>query len=246
MRIMEIQYFLMKNHLRMLTKVLIVGFLLVSCTNQYKELITNDSEFTKLINNIDSVLPKNISPIDYLLIYRTGSIKYSSDYTVLCIKKKDLMKKSINCKYFMINNIGQLYRKYPNLESDEPKILGFSFLLNNPRGDFKLNRLMKYSPIEVDKYLDSVVKVRSGEGHCDNMYYLVDNKDIYIVNSTWPSLELDLVISLYKQISPSEYFQTFSLRNQCNENDINTYMKFFKPEYKDSFKVSHHDLGRYW
>lgn len=198
---------------------------------------------------VDSYLPKHINRLEYTLIYRTGSIEFSSDLSVLCIPKKLSADKYINCEYFMLNNIEKLYQDNPDLNSNEPKILGFSFILNNTFYDKNpsFEVLDKWHIDELNKYIDKRLTIRQGEGHCNNFYYCsTSNEDsVYVIDYTSRNLEKNFFESLYKQISPSEYFQTSSLKEGCNK-ERELYLDLNKVAESDSFKLIHGDEGKYW
>lgn len=208
------------------------------------------SYYQLLLKEVDGMLPISLNRDDYCMIFRYGSIEFSSDYSVLCIPKKEINKSQIHCKYFMINNIEKLHSSNPELESDEPNILGFSFLLkNNSTNKISLNKLKRYDADELDIYVSNEILKRPGEGHCNNFYFITsNNKDsLYVLDLNSNVKEKAYFEHLYKQISSSEYLQTFSLNDDCNVNKWNLYIELNTSEkYKDSFILKHGEKGRYW
>lgn len=229
--------------------VLLIGN---ACSNK-NEAFSNTSDnkqrgYTKFVDLVDGMLPKNIDKKKYLIIYRTGSIEYSSDYSVLCIPKEELNKKKIHCNYFMLNNLSVLSTNNLKLDEDEPTILGFSFWLENR--DLKqmlLRNLKSYSLDELDIYVKDKLTKQPGEGHCNNFYFISsDNEDsLYVLDINSDVKEKNYFINLYRQISPSEYLQTLSLDDKCANDGFELYVELNKND-KYSFVLKHGDRGRYW
>lgn len=209
----------------------------------------NLSRHQMMLAKLDSLLPISLNRDNYWIVFRYGSIEFSSDYSVLCIPKKEINESQIHCNYFMINNIEELYTKHPKLESDEPNILGFNILLNNNKNKIHLNSLKCYAGKELDKYVSNRLLKRTGEGHCNNFYFITskDKDSVYVLDLNSGIKEKAYFEYLYKQISPSEYLQTFSLKEDCEINGLNLWIELNTNEaYKDSFILKHGDKGRYW
>lgn len=246
-----------QNPLKMPNKFSYISILFIllignACSNKNEELSKSSNNkkrgYTKFVDLVDGMLPKNIDKKKYLIIYRTGSIEYSSDYSVLCIPKEDLNKKKIQCSYFMLNNLAVFNPNNSVLDEDEPTILGFSFWLENRNlKQILLSNLKSYTLDELDIYVRDKLIKHPGEGHCNNFYFISsDNGDsLYVLDVNSDIKEKNYFINLYKQISPSEYLQTLSLDNKCTNDGFELYIELNKND-KYSFVLEHGDKGRYW
>ena len=245
----------------MQNKLFIISFIIIcfsGCSDETKQRkkripdqkLEEHDYFSSYLSVVNSYLPKYINDTEYILIYRIGSIEYATDVSVLCIKKKDIenMKENIVVEYFMINNVDVFSLDNPQLDEDEPKILGFKFDLKSPfttnKVDFK--KLNGWEHDNLSKYLNGRGQERMGEGHCSNVYYVSTGSNlVYTIDHTSDIMAKNIITNLFRQISPSEYFQTHSLNSICN-NEPYLYLKLSSDSYRDSFKIVHDDIGKYW
>jgi len=200
------------------------------------------------LENEFKYLPKMINQKDYLFICRSGSINFSSNSTILCIPKVELNNKFINCYYFSLN-----IKSTGNTEENEsnPEIFGHNFVLKNHfiNQEICLQNLKKYANNEVEKYIQKkLIEGSLKEDNCSNIYYITENQNfIYVLDSKSSNIERAFFKSLYRQISPSEYYQSFSLDDTCvKQTDL--YYRLVQNKDLDTFnfKINYHIKGGYW
>jgi hypothetical protein len=215
-------------------KLLIITLVLIlaSCDGKTKNF--NNQIRDDVFGIIDSYVPKMINKKNYIFVYRSGSIEYASDYSLLCIPKKELFNKKINCFYLMLNNIDDIKYMGRNFNEGEPKAIIYNFdLINNKK--MKLSKLNKLKKEKLRNYRMKIS--RKGEGHRNNFYYIScdENNFVYVLDFTSSLNEKLYFQSLFQQISSSEYLQAFSMNKVCDEKNY-LIQKLKKNEDLDTFK----------
>lgn len=231
-----------------LISLLYLFLVITSCNQSKKHTVNVKNEQMLYLEEINNRLPRMVTTDDYWLIYRQGSIDFSSGVTVLCLPKNTTGKQFINCKYYSLNFNPLDYSINNNAE---PEIIGHSFSLKNHFWDkhFDVKRLSKYHKSDLVNYIKKRENENlSGEGHCNNYFYISSGTDsVYILDSKSTELEKSFFKSLYRQISPSEYYQSFSLDNTC-EKQWNLYLRLRQSKDLDTFdfKITYDIKGGYW
>nr|WP_294860045.1 hypothetical protein [uncultured Fluviicola sp.] len=228
-----------KNFLLFLTVLIALGCNQPSNTESPSK--TNSvwkTEFEKM----EEYLPRKFNSKDYFLIFRMGSNEFSSECTMLCIPKNKIKNKTITCDYFSIN--GTIDSDIQKLKI--PTIVGHQLSLTNKfyHSDLNLNKLQSIDFAKFDYFIDSRPREYNGEWHCGNLYVINPNSEApLLLSRDSRKLERDFFISLYEQISPSEYFQCMALTRSCEDRqDLIVWLQ--TPQANDSlnFKISE----EYW
>lgn len=228
-----------------------IPILLFSCDSKKKTTVQNSklSFWEETIKRIDDELPLKINPDKYIKIYRFGSVEFSNDVTILCIPKKEFLSPEIPCYYYSITLFIQDDFK---MERGNPEIFGHFILLENSSSNKKieLNKLKKVKLSELNNCISNKPKTHQGEWHCGNTYVLkIDTSDDYHILDYNSSIEEKYFIqSLYKQISASEYYQSFSLDEKCKKQP-QLYNRLINNDFNSDtlkFKISYNIINGYW
>lgn len=181
----------------------IIIFIFCSCTNHpvSKERKKTDSSFLlQDVRTYESMIPETLKS-GSLMIWRTGSIQWSPEASVLIFPKKNPLPKG-TCYYI------EFYFWPPYTKSNE-EILKISSL--NIKTDLKAFYKHQIKAQAV-RYV-----IHKGEGYCANQYFIKEpgSDFMYLINSD--SVLSKETITIFRQISPQEHFQTYSLYPNCEQ-----------------------------
>lgn len=180
--------------------------LIASCngksSEQQEQKTVSSSILQEELHEYESMIPESIKK-ESLMIWRTGSIQWSSDATVLVFPKKHPLRNG-NCFYIQFN-YGPFYAR-----SGEAIMKIYSL-------DIKTNLNAFYKPGVKPQAVDYVV--HKGEGYCANQYFIkaVASDSMYLINTD--SILAKKTIHLFRQISAQEHFQTYALSPACFQNN---------------------------
>lgn len=183
--------------------LVIVIFSICSCNNHsiHKEKKKSDSSFLlQEIRLYESMIPETLKA-QSLMIWRTGSIQWSSEASVLIFPKKNPLPKG-TCYYIEFN----YFPFYTKSNGEILKMHGLNIEAN--LNDF-YNHKIKAQAVD---YV-----IHKGEGYCANQYFIKESGGdfMYLINPD--SLLSKETIFLFRQISPQEHFQTYSLYPNCEQ-----------------------------
>lgn len=210
----------MLNNLRILCVCVFITF---SCVD--KVTVQNKSSDEKkpiesvlygVIEKMNELLPENVTSDHFIRIYRIGSIEFSSSCTFLALPINELKDSVIEAYYFSFN----INVEGDVIDQSQPIVIGHRLKLKNAKkyDIINLDSLKKVSLDQLDEYVLNRKAPYTGEWHCGNVFLINPNrKSVKILDINSRSLERVFFSSLYMQISPSEYFQSFSLHHNCSE-----------------------------
>lgn len=195
-----------KQILDLMKSILILStiiFICFSCTNQpvsKEKKRTSSSFLLQDVRTYESMIPETLKA-GSLMIWRTGSIQWSAEASVLIFPKKNPLPKG-TCYYIEFNFL-------PSYTKSNGEILKISNL--NIKADLKAFYKHKIKA-QVVEYV-----IRKGEGYCANQYFIKESgsDSMYLINSD--SALSKETITLFRQISPQEHFQTYSLYPNCKQ-----------------------------
>ncbi len=235
-------------HIRFALYILFGAITFIACSNIEKKQVSKDKNveigfWQEYISKISEYLPKKINSHDFWIVYRLGSVEYSNTATVLAIPKKSIADKKISCYYYSIN-------MYEDHRESEPNLFSYEFVLT--RDSLKhlpqINNLNKLNFSSLNNYINNRKHPNTGEWHCGNIFLINPeiNSDFYVLDHNSPIEEKQFFLNLYRQISPSEYFQSFTLEKSCSDQQL--LMNQLKSDYfQDSLKFKiKYDLPEYW
>jgi hypothetical protein len=217
--------FLVTGFIFSIAFLVILVFLLSTSKCIKKKTKSDFFGYRKNLAKVLLQLPKGISRKDYFIIIRFGSIEFSSDYCVLCIPKKNLDKKSINCFYYKLNNIEPISNNSSSDVEEVPRIIGYKLRLINNVRNINFNNLSSFTLNDIDNFVSSEMRHHLGEGIFANYYFVLTQNvsKIYILNKKSDVKIKKYFIHLFRQISPSEYLQTYSL---LSSDTVDIYSKW--------------------
>jgi hypothetical protein len=224
------------------------GLSMNGCTETAKPKIKPRQQFFigQMLDQINGRLPKKINSKDYWIIYRIGDTYFSPMSTVLCLPKENISKSKFECEYFCFND-----SFYPNIYTEFPEILGYRFVLENThQSNVSFEKLNKYDIEGLQNYIDEKVhNDKSQSAKCANKFFITSNTEdsLFALDNNSNLLVRNYLISLYKQISPSEYYNSATLDNGC-EFDTKLYNRLRNLSKHDSlkFKVYINEVGENW
>lgn len=199
--------------------VVLVSLMLNSCYNDStkKENKNDNFQLKEFVSEINANLPKQIDESDYWMIYRIGSIEFCTEASVLCIPKNDVNKKDIKCSYFVMNFNSEVLNSSKGIT---PLSIQFEIVLSNQQKEkIDINNLKSLKKSEYNDYHNSKSRRAKGEWHCGNEYLInpISNENIIILDKNSKDAEKEYFLNLYKQVSPSEYYQSLSLESECKD-----------------------------
>lgn len=234
------QLLLKKIPLRMVIKTktkIILSFVLIlfsSCTK------LKESETGKMTKSYFSVSEENLPNFldsSYILIYRIGSIEWSPYSTVLAIKLDNKTHKS---------NVAFLFQFNFSIEEKKSFIYKTNYMKS-----YKIN-LKNVNIKDVERFKlninDSLLKTYNfnGEGKCSNIYVIrkIGKSDCFILDKNSNERDKQWIKEIFRQISPQEHFQSFSLEKNCNQLDSLAYV-LLKTGYIDakySYQIDYNEV----
>lgn len=181
----------------------IILLLASSCTNQpvHREKKKPDTSFLlQEIRSYESMIPETLKT-GSLMIWRTGSIQWSAEASVLIFPKKKPLPKG-TCYYIEFN----FFPLYTKSNGEILKIAGLDI-----KADLK-TFYKHHLKAQAVNYI-----IHKGEGYCANQYFIKEagSDFMYLINSD--SILSKETIALFRQISPKEHFQTYSLYPNCEQ-----------------------------
>lgn len=217
------------------TIVVFLVLILLSCCTKSKE--SNKDIKTESFFSVSERYLPNFLDSSYTLIYRIGSIEWSPYITVLAIKSVKETTKS---------NGSFLYQFNFSIEGNK------SFMYeSNYMNSYKIN-LKKDNIEDVERLKfsinDSILNTYNfnGEGKCSNIYVVrkIGKSDCFIIDKNSNELDKELIKEIFRQISPQEHFQSFSLEKNCNQLDSLAYLLlktgYIDPKY--SYQIDYEEI----
>ncbi|MBU2061354.1 MAG: hypothetical protein KKH44_05815 [Bacteroidetes bacterium] len=158
-----------------------------------------ESEILKM----EDLIPSCLTDSNHVVIWRTGSDYYYSDYlSALIIEKNQLKDSQLKCHYMTFDpNKPSNYRnwKFANI---------YELTLENNPFKYPLNGKTNFTKI------DSII-IDLGCHACieSNVYFMKDFKsiEVYPINQKHNPSHIQNIVKLFEQISKKEKVQTFSL-----------------------------------
>lgn len=167
------------------------------------EKFVPDGLTASIIHKMEDFIPAYLSDTNYIVIWRTGSDYYYSDFlSALIIEKKQLKDTQILCHYMTFDpNKPSNYRnwKFANL---------YELIIEN--SPFKYPPSTKTSFNEIDSI---ILKNACHRCITSNVYFMKNFKsnEVFPINHKYNSDRIKNIVKLFEQISKKEKVQTFAL-----------------------------------
>jgi len=166
--------------------------------------------FEDQIRRMEKLIPNSMFDTNHVAIWRSGSIFYSEDLSLLVIEKKQLKDKQLLCYYISFDSDKPSnYRnwKFANV---------YELTLENLPFKFPLTDKIHIGDLDTLSYTH-------GEGIESNNYFMADFKSdiIYPISRRYNNSYTLQVAKLFNQISKREKVQVFALqKDSVSDHDI--------------------------